>query len=92
MRRFLPLLGLLALGSCTQAQFNSATSAIAIACADAMPLVPLALGIPTVGPFVAAGVQVACGTNAGLAKLAADPSSAEWLGQQIAIMKAALGA
>jgi hypothetical protein len=92
--RLLPILGLLALAACTgnvavDAQRNSA--AVAQACAVALPYASAALAIPTVGPFVAAGVQVGCMTNAGLAKLAADPSSVAWLNQQTAMLKQALG-
>lgn len=80
--------------SATQAQVAkvaSVTASIAAGCQEALPLAMLAGAIPTIGPFVAAGVQVACRTDAGIAKLTADPSSAEWLGQQVEILKQAVG-
>lgn len=98
MKRFLLLgLGLGLLAGCNTpasqvvADVQSGTAAVENACNAAMPFVPLTIGIPTVGPFVAAGVQAGCATNAGIAKLAADPSSVQWLQQQQAIMQRALG-
>lgn len=90
----LSLAGLMFLGACTGnavTDLQSNMAAVQQACAAVEPLVPLTLSLPTVGPFVAAGVQVGCGTAAGLAKLAADPSSVQWLAQQEQILKAALG-
>lgn len=60
------------------------------ACDLATPLAAMAAGLPTIGPFVAAGVTVGCTTVDGINKLAADPTSAAWLGQQSQIMKDAL--
>lgn len=71
------------------AKVNAAATAVQAACADAIPLANAAIAIPTVGPFVAAGVQVGC-TGAGVARLASDPSSAAWLGAQSQIMRDAL--
>lgn len=90
MKRIILTAAGLLLASCTQAQFTSATSQIASACAEVLPLANLAIGIPTVGPFIAAGVQVGCATDAGIAKLAADPSSQAWLGEQKAKLAAVL--
>lgn len=90
---------LLILTACTTAQVNQAqqdaaavAAKVQAACAVAMPLAGLAAGVPTVGPFIAAGVQVGCGTAAGLAKLASDPTSVAWLNQQIGLLRAALPA
>lgn len=92
------LLAFVGLGGCNPAQVQQvATNAsdlnakIAAACAEAVPLANLAIGIPTVGPFIAAGVQIGCSTNAGLARLAANPGSVAWLNQQIGLLRAALG-
>lgn len=73
------------------AQANAKSVAVEAACAEAQPLLPAAGLIPVIGGYVAAGVQVGCNTAAGLAKLTADPTSAVWLGEQIQIMKNALG-
>jgi hypothetical protein len=83
-------LGLVGCTPAQQAQVGAALDTVQAACNEALPLANLAIVIPTVGPFVAAGVQVGCGTAAGLAKLNADPTSAAWLAQQAAILKAAL--
>lgn len=83
--------------ACTAAQLQQATNTAAgvsvelqTACALAMPLAQMATPLPTVGPFIAMGVTAGCGTAQGLAKLAADPSSAAWVGEQMAMLKAAL--
>ena len=57
------------------------------ACADAMAVANLAGLIPGVGaivPYIHAG----CATEAALVKLALDPSSTQWVGQQIGAIKA----
>ena len=91
------LLSLLALAGCNPAQVASVQVEAAkvggelqAACAVALPLAGAAVVIPTVGPFIATGVQVGCGTASGLAKLAADPSSAAWVNQQIGLLRAAV--
>ena len=89
---------LLALWACTpaqQAQFTAQAAGVSAelqsACALALPLAQMATPIPTIGPFVATGVTVGCGTAQGLAKLAADPTSAAWVGEQMQMLKQALG-
>lgn len=72
-------------------QARQVAHSVKAACDLALPLAGMAAAIPTVGAFVAAGVQVGCGTEAGVAKLLDDPSSAAWLGQQAQMLKAALG-
>lgn len=86
-----------ALSACSSQQVQQAvaktqqvTGAVAAACQDTLPLANSAYPIPTVGPFVAAGVMAVCATNDAVAKAAADPSTAEWLGQQSQILKDAL--
>lgn len=69
----------------------SDAAAVQSACAEALPLASLAAIIPVVGAYVAAGVQVGCDTANGVAKLTADPSSAAWLGEQIQMLKQAMG-
>jgi hypothetical protein len=92
MRKLL-VLGAVLVSACSTAQMaevQKVSAAVEAGCADARPLLPLAGLIPVVGGYIAAGVDVACNTQAGLAKLAADPSSAEWLCQQVQMMKDAL--
>ena len=86
----LSIVAALLLSACTGAQVQHATGAVAAACANAMPLAQLATPLPVAGPFIAAGVTLGCTTDAGLAKLAADPNSAAWLDQQAAMLRAAL--
>lgn len=88
---------LLGVSACTQATVTrdlgyvaDATASVQAACALAQPLADMAAALPVVGPFVAAGVTVGCTTSSGIAKLASDPSSAAWLGQQAQIMHDAL--
>lgn len=88
--RLLAGLVLVALAGCTGAQVQQTAGTIAAACANAMPLATLATPLPVAGPFIAAGVTVGCTTDAGLAKLAADPNSAAWLDQQATMLRAAL--
>ena len=85
------------LTACTAAQLQQASNTAAgvsaelqTACALAMPLAQMATPLSTVGPFIAMGVTAGCGTAQGLAKLAADPASAAWLGEQMQMLKAAL--
>jgi hypothetical protein len=59
-------------------------------CAKARPLAFLAMPLPVVGPYVAAGVEIGCGTAEGLARLRADANSAVWLAEQIGILREAL--
>lgn len=61
--------------------------ALTAACTDAMSLAGVAALVPQAAPilpFVTAG----CGTAEGLAKLAADPSSVEWVGTLVGQLKA----
>lgn len=78
------LLGWLAvaLSSCAPPQ----RTALDLACADATVLAPLASGIPGAAAIVP-GVMIGCATAEGLARLAADPSSAEWVGHQIGSLR-----
>lgn len=80
------------LASCSTVQNAQVASDIQAACAIAMPLAVAAAPVPVVGPFIAAGIQVGCGTAQGLANLAADPSSVAWVNQQIGLLKAGLAA
>lgn len=97
MRKLMiPIACLVALGACSAATVerdvgyvNTAASAVQAGCAEALPLANAAIGIPTAGPFIATGVQAGC-TAAGVAKLASDPSSAAWLGEQSQMLKDAL--
>lgn len=78
---------LLVLGACTPAQQQAFTSgaasvqpALQTACTDAMAIANIAglvRGVGAIVPYLNAG----CGTAEGLVKLAADPSSTEWVGQ-----------
>ena len=77
---------LFSLGGCDATQVGGATARIAMLCQDVLPLAGLASIIPE-GEIVALGVRAACATDAGIAKLAADPSSAEWLNRQAAILR-----
>lgn len=79
---------LLALGGC--AQLNALSDKIDTLCARALPLAQLAMPIPVVGAYIAAGVTVGCTTADGLARLRADSGSAAWLGEQIGLLRAAL--
>jgi hypothetical protein len=65
-------------------------SALKTACDEALPLAELTKLIPVVGEYVAAGVQIGCGTSEGLARLAADPGSSAWVGRQTQMMTEAL--
>ena len=63
-----------------QSQVNQVQPALQMACNDALTVANLAGLVPGVGaivPYINAG----CATAQGLAKLAADPSSAAWLGE-----------
>ncbi len=81
---------LFALASCTAAQLADGAARVALACAVAKPLAGQALAIPEVGIFVAAGVLAVCASDAAIQRAAADPSTAEWLDRQAAILNAAL--
>lgn len=89
MRRVAAALIVLGVASCAWLQAHQ--SDIDRLCATAVPLASAAMPIPIVGPFIAAGIPIACQTEQGLARLKADPSSAEWLAQQIAMLRQALG-
>src|SRR5438067_1946401 len=80
----------LTLFGCSAAQIEDGASKVAVACQIAMPLASSALALPMAGPFIAAGVVMGCATDAGIARLAADPSSAQWLDQQATMLKDAL--
>lgn len=104
MTRFLPLSLAIALSACGTpspvvtastsagvAKLSSDLDAVNAGCKEAVPLANLADIIPVVGTYIAAGVNIACTTEAGVNKLLADPSSATWLGTQIQMLKNALG-
>lgn len=69
------------LSGCTAAQREVVSSEIQIACSDVMPLTQIAALVPGANS-IAAGVNIGCTTAEGIARLAADPTSAVWLGQQ----------
>src|SRR5438067_4143285 len=75
---------------CSAAQIEDGASKVAVACQTAMPLASSALALPMAGPFIAAGVVIGCGSDVAIARLAADPSSAQWLDQQATMLKNAL--
>ncbi len=77
---------LLLLGACTATQVETVSRDVQVACADIMPLTEIAMMVPQAAP-IAAGVIVGCTTASGLARLAADPSSAVWLGMQGQMLK-----
>ena len=81
----------LGLAACTAAEIESGATAVQAGCARALPLANMAIVLPVIGPYVASGVQIGCGTASGIAKLVGEPSSAEWLAQQEAILKDAIG-
>lgn len=77
-------------GACTpqqQAVITSASSAVEAACNEAVPIANAAALVPGVAP-IAAYVVAGCMTAEGLAKLAADPTSAAWVGTLIAQIRA----
>ncbi len=78
--------GILAISGCAQVQQAAAKidPALQTACNDAMLVAPL---VPAIGVYVTAG----CTTAEGLTKLAADPTSAEWLGTLVGQIKALSG-
>lgn len=89
MTRALALVGLLTLVACTTTELQQAQQRavpyqqqIAQLCGIAMTLAPLA---GPVAPWIVAG----CSTEDAIARLALDPSSAEWLGDLI--VKARIG-
>jgi hypothetical protein len=90
---------MLALDACNAAQLTTAQDVLAaapadiqIGCGDALAAANLASGIVKGGAAntfdsIVAGIEVGCTTAEGIAKLAADASSAEWLGQQAGTLK-----
>jgi hypothetical protein len=64
--------------------------AVQAACAEAMPIATMAGIIPVIGTYIAEGVKVGCGSANGVAALVERPGSAQWLGEQIQMMKAGL--
>lgn len=79
----LPLL----LAACSSAQLKQAQdvagkvdSVLTTACTDALAVAGL---VPAIGLYITAG----CATAEGIAKLAADPTSAQWLGELIGKIK-----
>jgi hypothetical protein len=79
-----------AAAAATVPRIEARAAAVDKACARVMPLAGLALAIPEVGPGIALGVRVGCGTARGMAKLLEDDESALWLGQQEQMLKAAI--
>lgn len=90
-RRSLAALGFIVLSGCSATQVESVTAKVGAVCAQVTPLASAAMMLPTVGPFIAAGVWAGCATDSGIAKLAADPSSLTWLAQQATMLQSALG-
>jgi hypothetical protein len=101
VNRFMQIViaSMLALDACTAAQLTTAQDVLAaapadvqIGCGHALAAANLASGVVkggaanTVGSIIA-GVEVGCTTAEGVAKLAADASSADWLGQQAGMLK-----
>jgi hypothetical protein len=87
MKRNLAALGLaLALAACSTAQIQTGASAVQLACQDAMAAGSQAQAslkggaLDTANDIVANYVMPACGTADAIAKIAADPTTAEWLG------------
>lgn len=81
-----------ALVSCTAAQqktVNTGVAAVTAACMDVAPLANAALLVPVAAP-VAVYVTAACQDATTIAKIAADPTTVEWLAglksQLIALM------
>lgn len=84
---------MLALAGCSPAQLaqfsstaSNVSSALTMACNDAITAANIAGLVPGVGaivPYINAG----CATGEGIAKLAADPSSTAWLGQMTGEIK-----
>jgi 3-oxoacyl-[acyl-carrier-protein] synthase III len=101
VNRYRPIVivAVFALDACTPAQLTTARDVLAAApadiqagCADALAAANLASGTVRGGAAntvrsIVAGVVVGCTTAQGIAKLAADASSAEWLGQQAGTLK-----
>lgn len=100
MKKLIALACALSLAGCSAAQQQAFTNgaasvqpALQAACIDAMAIANIAGLVPGVGaivPYINAG----CGTAEGLVKLAADPSSIEWVGQlsgQIKTLASAVG-
>lgn len=88
----LTAVSLLGLGACTAAQLQLASTDVSAACADAIGAANVALTVGAATPgvvTVADGVILGCTSAEGLAKLAADPSSPQWLGIQQGLLTAA---
>ncbi len=70
-----------------QAQLATAGATLQAACTDAIAIANIAGLVPGVGaivPYITAG----CATAEGIARLAADPSSTQWLGELVGKIKA----
>lgn len=94
MTRWPGLIGLgfgiaLGLGSC--GQLDLVQGKLDELCDKALPLAGSAMIIPTVGPYIASGIQIGCGTVEGLSRLKADSNSVAWVAEQIGLLRAALG-
>lgn len=90
----LAVLLILALNNCSTAQLSAFSSsaarvepALAAACVTATSLATVAGLVPGVGAILPY-ITVGCSTAEGLARLAADPSSVEWVGQLSGQIKA----
>lgn len=89
----LAAVSLLVLGACTSAQLQLASTDVTAACTDAIGAANTALLLGSASPgvvTVADGVILGCTSAEGLAKLAADPSSPQWLGIQQGMLTAAV--
>ncbi len=86
MYRLIPVIIIAgSLAACTATQLTQNSDVVTAACTDAAPVLAVAGAIPAAGT-VALGLQVGCFSAEGIARLAADPASAVWIGQQKQIL------
>ena len=78
---------LVLLAGCNAAQVENVTGRVAVLCSEVLPLAQEASVLGPAGAATAAFSLAACGTNKGLARVAADPQGAAWLDQQAAILR-----
>lgn len=90
MKPLILILAVLALSGCaaerTVRDVTVGADAVHLACSEAVPVAQMAVLIPGAGA-IAQGVVVGCQTADGLARLAAEPTSAAWLGEQTQMLK-----
>lgn len=87
MKRVLPILCVAALAGCTQMQqaASKVEPTLEAACSAAMALAPIA---GPIAPYIIGG----CGSAQAIVKLAGDPSSVQWVGELVGMVKAVRGA